>query len=90
MRSTASPCAASKTPILFYHSTNDELAPIGEMQQLAARFCGEGVTVHIETSPVGEHISYVLVGFPTALDYIADRFAGQPAPDDCQSTGGAT
>ena len=78
-----------RTPILFYHSTNDELAPIAQMRQLAARYCGEGVTVHVATSPVGEHISYVLLGFPTALAYIADRFAGQPAPDDCQASAGA-
>ena len=72
-----------RTPILFYHSTIDEFAPIGEMHQLAARFCAEGVPVHIVTSPGGDHIVYVLTGFPTALNYIADRFAGQPAPDGC-------
>ncbi len=72
-----------RTPILFYHSTNDELAPIGEMRRLAARYCAEGVKVRIVTSPAGDHVAYVLAGFPTALNYIADRFAGQPAPNDC-------
>jgi hypothetical protein len=75
-----------RTPILFYHSTHDELADIAKMRELAARYCAEGVTVHIETSPAGDHIAYVLTGFPTALSYIADRFAGQAAPDDCRST----
>lgn len=72
-----------RTPILFYHALDDEFAPIGYMRELAARYCREGRTVHIVTSPVGEHISYVLLGFPTALQYIANRFAGQSAPNDC-------
>jgi hypothetical protein len=74
-----------RTPILFYHSTDDELAPIAKMHQLAARYCAGGVPVHVVTSAVGEHISYVLAGFPTALSYIADRFAGLPAPNDCNA-----
>jgi hypothetical protein len=75
----------ARTPILFYHSTNDELAPIAKMRELAARYCAEGVTVHVITSPAGDHIAYVLTGFPTGLNYIADRFAGQSAPNDCQA-----
>ena len=72
-----------RTPILFYHALEDEFAPIGYMRELAARYCREGRAVHIVTSPVGEHISYVLLGFPTALRYLADRFAGQSVPNDC-------
>ncbi len=72
-----------RTPILFYHSLHDEFAPIDAMRRLAARYCAEGVTVHVTTSNAGDHIAYVLTGFPTALNYIADRFAGKPAPNDC-------
>lgn len=72
-----------QTPILFYHAANDELAPIADMRQLAQRYCREHRIVHIVTSPVGEHITYVLLGFPTALDYLAQRFAGKPPPNDC-------
>ncbi len=74
-----------RTPILFYHSLNDEFAPIEQMRQLAARYCAEGRTVHVVTSPAGDHIAYVITGFPTALSYIADRFAGKPAPNDCSA-----
>ncbi len=72
-----------RTPILFYHALADEFAPIGYMRELAARYCGEGLPVHVATLPFGEHILDVFLGFPTALNYIADRFAGAPAPNDC-------
>ncbi|MGI8679626.1 MAG: lipase family protein [Jatrophihabitans sp.] len=71
------------TPILFYHAANDELAPIADMRQLARRDCREHRVVHIVTSPIGEHITYVLLGFPVALNYLAQRFAGKPPPNDC-------
>lgn len=71
------------TPVLFYHSVLDELAPISKMRLLADRFCTEGVTVHKAESFAGEHAAYAIVGAPTALDYLADRFAAKPAPDDC-------
>jgi pimeloyl-ACP methyl ester carboxylesterase len=71
------------TPILFYHATKDQFASIEKMRQLAARYCGQGRSVHVVESPVGDHISYVLAGFPTALDYLADRFSGGPPPSDC-------
>ncbi len=72
-----------RTPILFYHAVHDELAPIADMRRLAARYCSQHRTVHVITSQVGEHIVYVLTGFPTALNYLAQRFAGRPAPNDC-------
>jgi hypothetical protein len=75
-----------RTPILFYHSTNDEFASIAKMRQLAEKYCAEGLKVHIVTSPAGDHIAYVITGFPTALNYIAQRFAGKPPPNDCRAS----
>lgn len=71
-------------PVLFFHAVHDELAPIADVRRLAARYCRQHRTVQITTSPVGEHISYVLLGYPTALKYLAQRFAGVPAPNDCR------
>lgn len=74
-----------RAPILFYHSQVDEFAPIGEMYKLASRYCADGLPVQVVTSPAGEHIASVLSEFPLALNYIADRFAGNPVPNDCGS-----
>ena len=75
-----------RTPILFYHSSIDELAPVGEMRQLAAKYCAEGLPVQVITSPAGEHIASVITDFPIALSYLADRLAGQPAPNGCSGS----
>ena len=74
-----------KMPVLFYQSAVDELAPVDQMEQLAAKYCGEGLAVHVVLSPAGEHIASVVTDFPIALSYLEQRFAGQPAPDDCGS-----
>lgn len=74
-----------KMPVLFYQSAVDELAPVGQMRLLAAKYCHEGLTVHVITSPAGEHIASVVTDFPIALSYMEQRFAGQTAADDCGS-----
>jgi hypothetical protein len=70
-------------PVYDYHATGDELAPVGPDRELAARYCAAGVRVDHVEFPVGEHISEVVTGAPGALSYLADRFAGEPAPDTC-------
>ncbi|AKU18273.1 lipase family protein [Luteipulveratus mongoliensis] len=74
---------APKTPVLFYHSVIDEFAPVGKMRALFKQYCAAGVTASKTESLVGEHEVYAITGLPTALDYLGDRFAGKPAPNDC-------
>jgi hypothetical protein len=70
-------------PVYDYHATGDELAPIGPDRQLVARYCAAGVRVdHVEID-VGEHLSTVVTGAPGALEWLANRFAGEPSPDTC-------
>jgi hypothetical protein len=72
-------------PVYDYHSSIDELAPIGPDRQLMQRYCAAGVRVdHVETL-AGEHLLVTVTGAPGAVAYLADRFAGEPAPDDCAS-----
>ena len=79
-----------RTPILFYHAVHDQFAPLAEMEHLAARYCDERISVGVRTSPDGDHISYVTSGFPTALQYVTDRFRGEAAPNDCQEQADAS
>ena len=72
-----------KAPVYEYHARADELAPIGPARALVKRFCARGVPVqHIE-DPLNEHLTFVAVGAPGAVSYLADRFAGKPAPSNC-------
>lgn len=70
-------------PVLFYHSVLDQLAPIEGMRKLTAEYCADGVPVRKVESVAGEHGSHLVLGAPTAITYLTDRFADKPAPDDC-------
>jgi len=70
-------------PVYDYHAVDDEFAPIGPDRELMARYCAAGVAVDHVEFPVGEHLTEAVTGAPGALAYLADRFAGLPAPDNC-------
>ena len=72
-------------PVYDYHSSYDEFAPLGPDRELMQRYCAAGVLVdHVETL-LGEHLLATVTGAPGAVAYLAARFAGEPAPDDCAS-----
>ncbi|MEX0874195.1 MAG: lipase family protein [Actinomycetota bacterium] len=71
------------SPILLHHAGFDEYAPLEEMQALAERFCVDGVAVQTTVVPALTHFSYGPVSAGNAFDYLADRFAAQPAPSQC-------
>jgi hypothetical protein len=70
-------------PIYDYHAIGDELAPLQPALALLRRFCKAGVVVQHVQSPVGEHISEVVTGFPGALRFLTNRFAGKKPIDTC-------
>jgi hypothetical protein len=70
-------------PIYAYHAYNDELIPYGSAHALWSKYCAEGVRVDLQTSFLDDHISYAVTGAPGAVQYLADRFAGTPAPSNC-------
>jgi hypothetical protein len=71
-------------PVYEYHAVADELAPIGPARLLVQRFCDAGVPVQHVEDYTSEHISLVVTGATAAMDYLGDRFAGEPAPSTCQ------
>lgn len=72
-----------RVPIHHYHAGADELAPIAPARLLMQRFCRAGLTVQSKENPLGEHLTEIVVGAPAAVEYLADRFAGEPAPNTC-------
>ena len=74
---------APRAPLFIYHSILDELNPIAPTDGLVATYCHAGVAVKYYRDPASEHISLVATGAPLAAAYLADRFAGKPAPSTC-------
>jgi hypothetical protein len=70
-------------PVYLYHSVLDELIPVAGPDGLFSRYCEGGVTVQYERAATGEHIGYAFTGAPQAILWLADRFAGNPAPSNC-------
>ena len=70
-------------PVYEYHAVADELAPIGPARLLVQRFCDAGVRVQQVEDYTSEHVSLVASGAPGAMDSLAARFAGEPAPSTC-------
>lgn len=76
--------AAPTAPFYLYHSVADQLVPVAGADRLAQRYCAEGdAPVFYDRNAGGEHIAYAVVGGVTAFAFLADRFAGLPAPDNC-------
>ncbi|WP_194814612.1 lipase family protein [Nocardia sp. XZ_19_385] len=71
------------TPTYFWHSTEDDVLPIEAADQLAASWCRAGAELtYVRTSDSAHALSGV-AGFPAALDYLGQRFAGATAPTQC-------
>jgi Secretory lipase len=83
-----SPAAIPGTPtapIYDYHAVLDELAPIADDRSLMHRFCDSGVPVQHVEALGPEHITETFAGAPGALNFLGDRFAGDPPVNTCAS-----
>jgi hypothetical protein len=69
-------------PVLMYHSSDDEVIPLDQAQAAKADWCARGATVQIQTG-TGGHVGGVTAVVAPTASYLADRFAGKPAPTSC-------
>ncbi len=70
-------------PILIIHGDVDPIVPPDVTVRLAAMLCTNGEAVDLRTYPGVAHIDAGHVAAPDVVRWIADRFAGQPAPTTC-------
>ncbi len=71
-----------KVPVLQYHSRSDDIVPFGQAVDLRDRYCRKGVREQFTTYP-GNHVTGAFAGSQDAVDWIGARFAGDPAPENC-------
>ena len=57
----------------------------GDVRTLARNYCAKGTAVQYVQYDVLTHITTVGVWLVEAIDWIKDRFAGKPAPQNCSS-----
>lgn len=64
--------------------TGDGVMVAGDVRALARQYCATGdAPVKYRQYDLLSHTGVPLVWAPTALDWLKDRFAGEPAPSDC-------
>ncbi|MFI9503590.1 lipase family protein [Nocardia sp. NPDC052566] len=72
--------AAPTTPAFVWHSTGDNVLPIGGTDRLVDTWCAAGTSVTYTRTAIPTHLG-AAADLPAAVDYLGDRFAGKaPAP----------
>ncbi len=70
-------------PTYVWHSTGDDVLPIAGTDTLVRNWCNSGAQVTYVRTNAPTHSGAAYVGLPAAIDYLAQRFAGVPAPSGC-------
>ncbi|MGQ4598998.1 lipase family protein [Nocardia sp. R6R-6] len=83
---------APSVPVFIASSPNDEGAPYAPVRDMAARWCGSGVPVQLDSNAdipsviTGLRATHVLAFFPSLVasqDWLTDRLADKLAPSNC-------
>ncbi|MEV5003735.1 lipase family protein [Nocardioides sp. LML1-1-1.1] len=74
---------APRTPVLVSYARQDEIMPFAMGQALFHAWCARGADARFLALPLAEHVSGAVLLAPQGMAYLADRFAGKAAPDDC-------
>ena len=68
-------------PVLLYRAQLDELIPASVSQAQLAEYCARGVRIRNTEVAAATHIPSGSLGAPSAVAWLADRFAGRPRAD---------
>ena len=75
--------APSGVPILIIQGDADPIVAHSISAQLAKKLCTNGETVDFRLYPGVAHLDAGTTAAPDVAEWIADRFAGKPAPTTC-------
>lgn len=75
------PTTGSVAPVFIQHGTADEVVPFAQSVEAATILCAAGTIVQLKALEKGTHGLAALPGL--GLDWLAGRFAGEPAPNSC-------
>ncbi|WP_232631047.1 alpha/beta fold hydrolase [Methylobacterium sp. Leaf118] len=72
-----------RIPVFLAQGATDTLVLPRVTQDYRARLCRAGSRVEFDLVPGVGHLSIAKDAAPAAIDWIGDRFAGEPAPSNC-------
>ncbi len=71
---------APAMPMLVLQAVNDEVVAVADVDALVRRYVTAGARVLYLRDRLSQHLPLQFLGIPVMVDWIADRFAGLPAP----------
>ncbi len=74
---------APQVPVYQFHALFDEMVPFSPAEDLRAQWCAAGADVTWVVHPLAEHVLGMVEGYPGAVNFLAARFAGLPAGNNC-------
>jgi dienelactone hydrolase len=72
-------------PLYQFHGQADEIMPIDQGYDLKKAYCAKGTVVAFDLYP-SEHIVTMTQSAAPVLSWMADRLAGKPAPNTCNTS----
>jgi pimeloyl-ACP methyl ester carboxylesterase len=77
--------SAPDVPVLQYHAVFDEIIPFDQGTRLRDAWCDGGAQVRWSEYWLAEHAIGIFAGQQESIDFLADRFAGQPFQPTCNA-----
>jgi pimeloyl-ACP methyl ester carboxylesterase len=74
---------SSDVPALILHGLEDDLVPSEASERLLTRLCLHGTPTQLSFYPELGHGKIIKDGHAEAMQWVADRVAGVPAPNSC-------
>jgi dipeptidyl aminopeptidase/acylaminoacyl peptidase len=83
MRENSAGAAPVGAPVFIAQGTIDDVVRPGITALYAGGVCAQGTAVRYLVLPDESHFFIAFRSADEAVAWMADRFAGKPAPDDC-------
>lgn len=78
--------SAPTFPLLVFQAVHDPIIAVDDVDGQVERYRAAGAHVTYVRDRLSEHLSLHPIAAPATLDWIADRFAGEPLPDATTET----
>ena len=76
--------ATPTTAMYLYHAVHDRYPDIADVDKLVDKYRREGVDVTYRRFRFGGHVSGAVIGVPSSLRFLAERFGGESREDASQ------
>ena len=74
-----------KGPALVFNGENEHPPILANDLEATQRLCRQGVRLQYELVPDANHITVLGTSVEDQMDWVADRFAGNEIPDNCET-----